>query len=116
MARGLTGRNEACLGCIYFAETTLTCDYILMTDKRRPCPPGKGCTVRSVPIKKKLTASGKLDRDAMVRALYKDGANDREIADLLGYSVDAIFKWRKRHGYESNYKRKGGRPAPPKRD
>lgn len=114
MARVVTDRNEACLGCIYFAETTLTCDYILMTDKRRPCPPGKDCTVKSVPIKKKLTASGKLDRDAMVRALYKDGANDREIADLLGYSVDAIFKWRKRHGYESNYHRKG--PDKPKKD
>lgn len=114
MARVVTERNEACLGCIYFSVTTLTCDYILMTDNRRPCPPGKGCTARSAPIKKKLTASGKLDRDAMVRALYKDGANDREIADLLGYSVDAVFRWRKRHGYESNYK--GRRPVKPKKD
>ena len=43
-----------CLNCIYyrgFASDVFMCNYYLDTGKRRPCPPGKDCTVR-VPRKR----------------------------------------------------------------
>lgn len=41
--------RDWCEGCVYYRgdfETTKCCNYIFMEDKRRPCPPGKGCTVK----------------------------------------------------------------------
>lgn len=39
-----------CKGCIYSFVTNCGtyCQYILITEHRRPCPPGKGCTVKKV--------------------------------------------------------------------
>lgn len=43
-------RLKPCDGCRYLARSTsgipMACEYILLTGKRRPCPPGKGCTVK----------------------------------------------------------------------
>lgn len=38
--------NPACVGCQYYSTHTYTCDYILITGHRRPCPPGKDCTAK----------------------------------------------------------------------
>lgn len=38
--------DSFCEGCIYF-DSYRVCNYYLITDIRRPCPPGKGCTVRA---------------------------------------------------------------------
>ena len=40
--------DSTCRGCIYLTQVSgyNACDYIGATDKRRPCPAGKGCTVR----------------------------------------------------------------------
>lgn len=35
-----------CKGCIYLGDNVKTCDYYLLTGTRRPCKPGKGCTVK----------------------------------------------------------------------
>lgn len=38
-----------CKGCFYWGghdESACCCNYLLITDKRRPCSPGKDCTVR----------------------------------------------------------------------
>ena len=38
-----------CRDCVYsckLAAGFLVCEYLLITDKIRPCPPGKGCTVK----------------------------------------------------------------------
>ncbi len=37
-----------CDDCIYYKAITSErfCSYLLDTDKRRPCPPGEGCTVK----------------------------------------------------------------------
>lgn len=41
-----------CTGCVYLGRWQRTglkcCDYFLITDKRRPCPAGEGCTVRKL--------------------------------------------------------------------
>lgn len=71
-------------------------------------PAGAGLHGEERTDPEKKTARGRLDRDATLRALYKEGKNDREISDLLGYSTGAILNWRQRHGYQANYK--GGRP------
>lgn len=41
--------DKHCLGCWYYAkicESIYCCSYLDREDKRRPCPPGKNCTVR----------------------------------------------------------------------
>lgn len=46
MARGSAYGN----GCVYrgIVQGSLPCcNYIFMEDKRRPCPPGEGCTVKT---------------------------------------------------------------------
>ena len=45
-----------CDGCLY--RETLNgygqmCAYILRTGHRRPCPPGEGCTVKVVAVKRR---------------------------------------------------------------
>ena len=38
-----------CDGCVFFGgdyEGSRSCNYIFIKGKRRPCPPGKGCTVK----------------------------------------------------------------------
>ena len=47
MANGVC--DSYCEKCIYYKGTgsvLYACHYFLDTDKRRPCPAGKGCTVR----------------------------------------------------------------------
>lgn len=42
-----TFSTEYCEGCdYYFGSCSKTCNYIFVTGHRRPCPPGKDCTVR----------------------------------------------------------------------
>ena len=40
--------DSYCRKCIYYTRTgnVCTCDYIFVREKKRPCPPGKGCTER----------------------------------------------------------------------
>lgn len=47
-----------CLNCIYYLGSDGHrgfCNYYLKTDKRRPCDPGKGCTVRVLRKKNRRT-------------------------------------------------------------
>ena len=43
-------KKHPCRGCVYWRQTgngvTTSCDYILLTGCRRPCPPGEACTVK----------------------------------------------------------------------
>ena len=41
--------KHPCEGCYYFGgrwEAVKCCNYCLITNQRRPCPPGKECIVR----------------------------------------------------------------------
>ena len=41
--------KKSCKNCIYsynVTDTLIICDYLLKTNKRRPCPAGKGCTAK----------------------------------------------------------------------
>ena len=49
--------DRYCLNCIYYigsSDCLLYCNYYLMTDKRRPCDPGTGCTVRVLRKRKRI--------------------------------------------------------------
>lgn len=53
--------DKTCKGCMYKTrmsgvEKLEACIYIIVTGKRRPCPPGKGCTVREVGRRRKESA------------------------------------------------------------
>ena len=52
-----TAVDKHCLGCKYYytiVETLCYCSYIFQEDKRRPCPPGKYCTVKTKKRKRKV--------------------------------------------------------------
>ena len=43
--------DEYCTGCFYLTKNSnlgYVCDYMLITDHRRPCNSGKECTVRMI--------------------------------------------------------------------
>lgn len=46
--------DRYCRRCMYYINLSgglrglKCCNYLIMTDKRRPCDPGKGCTVREL--------------------------------------------------------------------
>lgn len=45
--KGPNNIDKHCIGCrYYYGSYDVMCNYILETGQRRPCPPGKGCTVR----------------------------------------------------------------------
>lgn len=57
MANGIV--DSFCRPCIYAGRNQCTkapgtCDYYLLTGKRRPCPAGKGCTVRDTSKKARV--------------------------------------------------------------
>ena len=50
------GVKNHCKGCIYSCllwADWYSCDYIFKTGKRRPCPPGEGCTVKKMRKKRR---------------------------------------------------------------
>lgn len=44
-------RMRHCCGCVWLKTcgSNLCCSHILDTDKKRPCPPGPGCTAKRTP-------------------------------------------------------------------
>lgn len=42
--------SEPCRGCFYYRKVCTSgprcCHYLLIEDKKRPCDPGEGCTVK----------------------------------------------------------------------
>lgn len=91
----MTYDNKHCAGCIYYGTSTETCDYILLEDSRRPCPPGSGCTVRRTKRRRRVRKP-KWDTE-LGRLLWLDGRKDGEIADEFGIPISTVTAYRKRH-------------------
>lgn len=92
-------------GCIYYGKSTDSCDYYLITGVRRGCDPNE-CT-RYTKGQKTNTAlqDFNLKRTAQwnvkfkhMRILYNNGKYDKEIAEMIGCSVNTVKLWRKREG------------------
>ena len=93
-----------CTTCKYGNRDAI-CTYILVTQRRRPCPAGIGCTVyEKVDNRRELqqfslapsAANPKrtpFDKAEAYR-LYKSGANDREIAEAMHLQTSAVSRWR----------------------
>ena len=54
--------SRFCKDCVYHVEMTSYaygyCAYIFLEDKRRPCPAGKGCTVKNKRKKARRAENG----------------------------------------------------------
>ena len=100
-----------CTTCKYGNRDAI-CTYILVAQRRRPCPAGIGCTVyEKVENRRELqqfslapsAANPKrtpFDKAEAYR-LYKSGANDREIAEAMHLQTSAVSRWRIRSNLPS---------------
>ena len=90
-----------CTTCKYGNRDAI-CTYILVAQRRRPCPAGIGCTVyekvESRRERQQLSLAPNLNRKSLDETeayrLYKSGANDREIAEAMQLQTSAVSYWR----------------------
>lgn len=61
-----------------------------------------------LPLHKAPRCAEDLWDDALVRKLYAEGRTDREIADAVGTSDSAVFRWRQKYGLPTLQPRKHG--------
>lgn len=104
----------SCEGCVYavLLSGMWCCDYLLMTGRRRPCPPEENCTVRKEgDLTKKGSAFMKRREwdTEKARALYDQKLSDAEIAGEVGTTASAVAFWRRGLGLPAN---PGQRPPP----
>ena len=96
---------EGCEGCWFLGLTLGECNYLERMEKRRPCPGGKGCKVKTKKPPKEWIDKGGMYWDANKgKALYDKGATDAEIAKLCHASITAVKSYRKRHWGLANCK------------
>lgn len=104
----------SCEGCAYavLLSGMWCCDYLLMTGRRRPGPPGEDCTERK---ECDLTKKGRAfmrrrDWDTeKAKALYDQKLTDAEIAGEVGTTASAVAFWRRSLGLPAN----PGQHSPP---
>ena len=97
-----------CTTCKYGNRDAI-CTYILVAQRRRPCPAGIGCTVyepvESRRERQQLSLAPNLNRKSFDKAeayrLYKAGKNDREIAEAMHLQTSAVSRWRIRSNLPS---------------
>jgi len=97
-----------CTTCKYGNRDAI-CTYILVAQRRRPCPAGIGCTVyepvESRRERQQLSLAPNLNRKSFDKEeayrLYKSGANDREIAEAMHLQTSAVSRWRIRSNLPS---------------
>lgn len=100
-----------CTTCKYGNRDAI-CTYILVAQRRRPCPAGKGCTVYEQIENRRerqqlslAPSTANLNRKSFDKAeayrLYKSGANDREIAEAMHLQTGTVANWRIRSNLPS---------------
>lgn len=104
--------TERCRECLYFCNNDChfivpTCDYFLITGKRRGCPAGDECD-KFLPakacIKIRCAQMGVLKipvKEKQLWDLYQQGKNDAEIAIAVGINRHTVARWRKKNGLPS---------------
>lgn len=90
--------NPYCLPCIYYGKSTKTCDFILMEDRRRPCPGGDGCTERRTKkeVGRKLALKATWDT-ALGMQMWLEGKKDKEIAEHFGIARNTVATCRRKY-------------------
>ena len=89
--------------CVYYALSDGTCDYFLLTGRRRGCPCGKDCA--KYQPRGKVRRSGAAFNQDFAYNLWKDGKTDQEIGTVLGVSQTAVLQWRRRKNLTPNGRR-----------
>lgn len=106
--------TERCRECLYFCSCNghyvcPTCDYFLITGKRRGCPAGDNCDkflASKECLKINTAANGVIRLPVRVKDmqdLYEQGKNDVEIARAVGVSRATVAHWRAKNGLISQY-------------
>ena len=118
-----------CEKCVYYQNTSFTCNYIFFEDRSRGCPPGTGCDKRMTrseyrkrmsispkPIKAKKPQNAvrkngenqvrvRISAEENIRRmeLYKSGLSDRQIAEAIGVAKNTICRWRVVRNLPANF-------------
>ena len=88
-------QKSPCVGCIYYGKSTGTCDYILIEDHSRPCPPGPECTVRRTVKEVKKVGKPRWDTE-LGRLLWLEDKSDAFIASEMGVAVSTVAHQRRK--------------------
>lgn len=121
--------GSRCRTCGYGGE--LGCGYLLLTGRRRPCPPGEACTeyvprvgrrrpemdLAGWPTEDPTTSARRgylhggrpaldLSRSETACRMYAEGAYDTEIARAVGCCAQSVARWRRETGRKANPRRK----------
>ena len=99
--------------CYYYDLHVGSCDYFLVTKKRRDCDP-ENCT-RYTPrsdmrkrrdeialIGGRVFYSQQNNMKKAMRILYDQGLNDKQIGEKIGRSKASVFQWRRREKLPPN--------------
>ena len=93
-----------CNSCYYYDRSVGSCDYYLLTGKRRDCTQ-EDCD-KWIPRDKRRAdtatpgwspASKEQRRYNVMQKLYDQGLNDRQIADKIGCHYKTVANWRARN-------------------
>ena len=79
--------DSSCRGCKYYGIFLNCCEYMLQTEQLRPCPAGKGCTVRTT--KRGKTMAQQIDADAYSYLARKE-AQDRLSVELRQSDLEGV--------------------------
>ena len=86
--------TNRCGECFFQGRSTGTCDYIFVMGIRRPCLPGRDCTVY---LKRKegeeILRKPQWDTEAG-RKMWLEGKSDQQIAEALGTTKAAVQLYR----------------------
>lgn len=103
---------KGCEGCFFLSKYFGCCNYLIYTDKRRPCPGGKDCTVKTTQTPENWEKVLLWDT-VLAQKLYKQGATDAEIAKACKAPIGQVKAFRSKHLGPANRKAGegyGGRP------
>lgn len=82
--------------CAYRCAFTETCDYYLITGRRRESPASRCKRYQPLSADTAPAAVDSAADDALLQALYDAGLTDRQIARELHLPTQAVSTWRHR--------------------
>lgn len=94
---------KGCEGCWFLSNYFGCCNYLIFTGKRRPCPGGKGCTVKSKTPPAEFYSGAKWNV-ALGKRMWEADATDAEIAAKVCASSEAVQGYRRKYWGKANKK------------